>query len=81
VNAIATQSEPLITLKNRLSLAQAGKQIGKSPSALFRWHRDGCRGIRLECIRLGRSLYTSEPALEVFARDLARAAQPGDEFI
>lgn len=64
---------PLVTLANRLSLAQAAQRIGKSPSCIFRWHRDGVLGVRLQCLRLGRSLATSEAALEQFGREVAAA--------
>jgi hypothetical protein len=64
---------PPITMRNRLSLAQAARLVDKSPSCLFRWHRDGVQGVRLDCLRFGRSLFTSEAALEQFARDVAEA--------
>lgn len=62
-----------ITLENRLTLSQAGRLVGKSPSAIFRWARDGIAGERLEAIFLGGSMFTSAPALEDFGRRAALA--------
>ncbi|MFA7238401.1 MAG: hypothetical protein WC058_16210 [Phycisphaeraceae bacterium] len=65
--------QPTITLKNRLTLSQAGKKVGKSPSAVFRWMRDGICGERLQAAYFGGSLFTSEDALNDFARRVADA--------
>lgn len=61
----------LVTMQNRISLADAGGLVNKSPSAIFRWIRDGVRGQRLDHIRLGRSIFTSESAIEDFGRRVA----------
>lgn len=74
--AEATTEEQLVTMANRLTLAEAGRVAAKSPSAIFRWIRDGVRGVHLAHIRLGRSIYTSEPAMEAFGRAVADAAFP-----
>lgn len=68
-----TTTTELITLQNRLTTGEAAKVSRKSPSCIFRWWRDGVRGVHLECIRLGRTLYTSEAALEKFGREVAQA--------
>jgi len=62
-----------------LSLTEATKVLprlnGKRPSisTLWRWCRKGLRGVRLEYIRLGRSIATSEEALNRFFEALAEA--------
>ena len=56
-----------------------------SPSTLYRWARWGIRGIRLEYLRIGRCMVTSQEALERFfanlavADDQAAAAKDGDD--
>ena len=40
-------------------------------STVFRWVRPGVRGVRLECIRFGGTLCTSEPALKRFLAALS----------
>lgn len=67
------ETPALITIKNRMTLPKAAHRIGKSPSCLFRWWRDGVAGVRLPCLRFGRSLFTSEAALEQFAREVSEA--------
>jgi hypothetical protein len=47
--------------------------VGKSPAAVFRWISDGVRGERLDHIRLGRSIFTSEAAINDFGRRVADA--------
>jgi hypothetical protein len=56
-----------------LPLDEAAKLLprGKSKSALYRWWRYGYLGVRLECQRIGRNLYTSPEALERFTTSLA----------
>ena len=67
-----------------LSLTEATKVLprlnGKRPSisTLWRWCRKGLRGVRLEYIRLGRSIATSEEALNRFFEALAEADEPPD---
>lgn len=68
-----THVQVLITIADRLTLPQAARLIGKSPSCLFRWWRDGVAGVRLQCLRFGRSLFTSEAAIEQFAREVSAA--------
>ena len=75
----ASPDAPTITLRSRLTLAQAARLVGKSPSCIYRWWRDGVRGVHLECHRYGRSLFTSERALEAFAASVSSAATPTAE--
>ncbi|MBI3465351.1 MAG: DUF1580 domain-containing protein [Planctomycetes bacterium] len=60
-----------------LSLSEAARYLprrraGKNPhvSTLFRWARDGLRGVRLETIRVGGTLCTSLEALQHFCERL-----------
>lgn len=48
---------------------------GKRPhtSTVWRWARKGCRGVRLESLRLGGRFVTSVQALERFGQALAEA--------
>lgn len=64
-----------ITLDNRLTLAQAGRAAGVSPSCVFRWITDGCEGVKLRHARLGRKLFTSEPAINKFMNEVAEARE------
>lgn len=66
------QSDELITVDNRMTLAEAGREVGVNPSAVFRWIREGRHGVRLAHARLGRKMYTSKPALTKFMNDSAR---------
>ena len=67
-----------------LSLADAARSLPSvhgrriHPSTLWRWARKGIRGVRLDYVRLGRSIVTTRAALADFARRLAAAdAVPG----
>jgi hypothetical protein len=67
-----------------LSLTDAAKTLplvhGRRlhPSTLWRWARKGIRGVRLDYVRLGRSIVTTRRALSDFAARLAAAdAEPG----
>ena len=43
------------------------------PSTIWRWHRVGVRGIRLEAVRLGGRYITSQEALDRFAARLSES--------
>lgn len=67
-----------------LSLTEATKVLprvnGKRPAiaTLWRWCRKGLRGVRLEYVRVGRSIATSREALNRFFNALAALdASPG----
>ena len=70
---IDIQSETL------LSLTDATKALpridGKRPhiSTLWRWCRKGLRGVRLEYVRVGHRVCTSQAALSRFTNNLAAA--------
>ena len=62
-----------------LSLVDAARHVpavaGRTPhtSTLWRWCRRGVRGVRLEYIRIGRRICTSQEALARFFKALAEA--------
>ncbi len=43
-------------------------------SAVYRWIHRGVRCVRLEAVRVGGTMYTSEEALERFARRLSQSS-------
>ena len=66
--------EKLLTLSQAARLEwlperRFGKRL--APSSLFRWARSGCRGVRLEVVRVAGSLCTTEAALMRFFQRLA----------
>ena len=73
-----------IDLRNEklLSLTDAARAVpaidGRRPhtSTIWRWCRRGIRGIRLEYLRLGHRVVTSEAAIGRFAQRLAEADTP-----
>ena len=68
-------SDYLVTVSNKITPAEAARMIGKSPSCIFRWITDGVGGVKLQHARLGRKLYTSEPALTTFMNEVAAARE------
>ena len=56
-----------------LTFAQASRRLPHHPhpSTLWRWYHQGVRGVKLEAVRLGGRLLTSQEALERFAARLA----------
>lgn len=66
------------TNEKRISLKQAAKSIptfdGNSIHAgtVWRWCRKGLRGVRLEYVRCGRRIATSEEALNRFFNKLTK---------
>ena len=64
-----------------LSLTDAARSLpsidGKRPhaSTLWRWCRKGLRGVRLEYLRLGRRIVTTQQALARFMQRLAEMDQ------
>jgi hypothetical protein len=60
-----------------LSLGQACRVVpGKvNPSTIWRWHRLGVRGVKLETVVLGGRRFTSREAIGRFAQASTRAAE------
>jgi hypothetical protein len=51
-------------------------------STIFRWINPGVRGVRLEVVRIGGSVYTSREALKRFAEALTSlGAAPGNDRV
>ncbi len=61
-----------------LTLEQAARFFpGRvAPSTIWRWHRKGVRGVRLETIVIGGKRFTSAQALERFAAASTAASEP-----
>ena len=65
-------------IHNRMKLGEAARRFGVHPSAVWRWCRRGVLAangerVRLEHARFGRTIYTSERALDAFGAELAQA--------
>ena len=65
----------MLFTEKMLTLDEAAKVMplpsGCSKSSLYRWWRYGYNGVKLECRRVGRALFTSREAVERFAAALA----------
>jgi hypothetical protein len=62
---------------NLLPVRQALRQklgIDVSPATAWRWAKRGCRGARLETVRVGKRLFVDEQALDRFV--MAQQAGP-----
>lgn len=63
-----------------LPLAEAGRSLPPKPgpSTLWRWHRRGISGVKLETVVIGGRRYTSQEALRRFvdATTAARESSP-----
>jgi Protein of unknown function (DUF1580) len=69
---IRLKDEEVLTLSQAaevLPSLRGGRPVHRS--TLYRWISRGVRGIRLETLRLGRTLVTSQEALQRFAERLA----------
>jgi hypothetical protein len=64
------QSTPIINDDDDLELAAEllKKKLGHkiSPATLWRWHKKGCRGVRLPCKKVGGFLYTTPACVAAF---------------
>lgn len=56
-----------------LTLSEAARELPNRPhlATLFRWVNPGCRGVRLEVVKLGGKTLTSREALQRFADRLS----------
>jgi hypothetical protein len=70
--AIDIRSESILSLNNAAKVLPRRRQ-GKKPhfSTVWRWAMKGCRGVRLETIRVGGTLCTSREALQRFFDQLS----------
>jgi hypothetical protein len=72
--AIDITSERIITLPEAAAMLPArrgGRRV--HVSTLFRWAQKGCRGVRLEVVRIGSALHTSREAMQRFCDRLTEA--------
>jgi hypothetical protein len=62
-----------------LSLSEAGRSLPRQPgpSTLWRWHRRGISGVKLETVVIGGRRYTSHEALRRFVDATTSAREPG----
>lgn len=59
------------------TLAQAAREMPGGAvhvSTVYRWHQEGCRGVKLETILRGGLRYTSKEALQRFVDAVTQAA-------
>lgn len=66
---------PLAEAARKLPSSRRGKKV--HVATIFRWHKHGSRGVRLECVRVGSSLMTSVEALQRFVERLSAAQEAG----
>lgn len=74
---IEISEEHLLSLREasrRLPSARSGKSV--HVSTLYRWTTRGVRGVRLETVRIGGTVFTSQEALQRFAAKLSSADEP-----
>jgi len=71
--AIIGTHEHLLTLADATKVLPSINGKHHSTLTLWRWCRKGIRGVRLEYLRIGRAMMTSEESLERFYRAVAQA--------
>ena len=78
-SSLLARPSPGLSGEKLLSLHEAAQQVPKingrrhAPSTLWRWCRQGLGGVRLEHVRIGRTIATSTQALDRFFAALAAA--------
>jgi len=70
---VSIAPEGLVALKDAVRYVPAINGRRPSASTLYRWCRRGVGGVRLEYVRIGRSMATNRAALGRFLTALARA--------
>jgi hypothetical protein len=73
---IDPQTETLISLTAATKHFPA-RRAGKKPhvSCIYRWTKDGCRGVKLESVQVGGTRCTSREAIARFIQRLTEGAQ------
>jgi excisionase family DNA binding protein len=56
--------------ETRQTFEEAGESLGIAGGTVRRWYDVGCRGHKLEAVRLGRKVFTSKEAVERFLKKL-----------
>ena len=51
-----------------------GKRV--SPATLWRWRLKGCNGVKLECVKVGSTWFTTAAAFAAFIEGQTAAATP-----
>lgn len=77
--AININNEALVSLTEATKLVPKTGAKRLAISTLWRWCRKGLRGVRLEYVRIGRGIATSQEALNRFFQALAEADRAGPE--
>jgi hypothetical protein len=78
VDMIDIKREQLLTLaeaSRKLPSSRRGKKV--HVATIFRWHKHGSRGVKLECVRVGSSLMTTVEALQRFIERLSAVQEAG----
>jgi len=80
INGIDADAESLITLKKAAKLPML-RVDGKNPhfGSIYRWTLQGCRGVKLETIRVGGTTCTSVEAVRRFLERLSNPAPRADD--
>jgi hypothetical protein len=73
MNTTLTAGNDFIDLKQARALLPGGRA---NISTLWRWALQGWRGVKLQYVRVGRTVYTTPAWLEQFQRDCAALDQP-----
>ena len=71
--------EPLISLSQlakRVRRSRNGRPV--APSTVHRWRHPGIRGVRLECVRVGGTWFTTIAAYQAWVARLTAAGTPGE---
>ena len=72
-------NEQLLTFSQAVERLPEINGRRRAPSTLYRWCRHGINGVRLDYVRIGRTMATSQEAIERFLTDLTEAdEQKGD---
>lgn len=66
-------SDPLIRLTDSVNLFPSGP----TRLTIYRWAREGFRGIRLQTVAVGQTLFTSEEAVREFITETTAARERG----
>lgn len=70
-------AEQLLTLREASRLCPGSRQGRPTHVAtVYRWTARGIKGIRLEAVRIGGTLYTSREAMQRFAERLTTNSTP-----
>jgi len=66
-------NEQLLTFSQAVERLPEVNGRRRAPSTLYRWCRHGINGVRLDYVRIGRTMATSQEAIERFLAALTEA--------